>query len=55
MNPYLVVWFISGVSSLAGIVIFLIHLFNRKLHKNPCKFKKILRFRQPTVDGHHHR
>lgn len=38
MNYNLIVWFLSGVSCLAGLLIFIVHLCNRKLHKNPCKF-----------------
>eukprot|EP00347_Sterkiella_histriomuscorum_P011805 403371031 len=35
MDPNVIIYSISGVSLLAGLVIFLFHLFNRKLHKNP--------------------
>ena len=39
MDPNLIVWFIGGVSFIAGLLIFLVHLCNRKLHKNPCNLK----------------
>jgi hypothetical protein len=37
MDPNVIVWIISSISLLAGLLIFVFHLCNRKLHKNPCK------------------
>lgn len=35
MDPNIIVWVFSGISLLVGLTIFMFHLCNRKLHKNP--------------------
>ena len=36
IDPNLIIYILSGISLFAGACIVLFHLFNKKLHKNPC-------------------
>ena len=42
VDPNIVIFIISGISLISGLIIFMFHLCNRKLHKNPCKYHQII-------------
>ena len=45
MDPNIIVWVFSGISLLIGLTIFVFHLCNRKLHKNPCKQSDLMKLK----------